>query len=66
MKIVTPNNSFTALTKGRKSYIRQVAIMTQCEKAKLLIVCYQKAFCDFSLQLGNAASLAFRSEPYKV
>lgn len=44
MKIVTPNHSFTELTKGRKSYTRQFAIMRQFEKAKLLIVCYHKAF----------------------
>lgn len=35
-------------------------------KQSFLIVCYHKGTCGFPLQLGNAASLAFRSGPYKV
>lgn len=35
-------------------------------KQSFLTVCHHKASCVFSLQLGNAASLAFRSGPYKI
>jgi len=66
LKTVTLNYPFTELTKGRKSYISQGALIRHCEKAKLLIVCYYKASCVFCLQLRTAASLAFSSESYKV